>query len=256
MATIWRNAGICRARRVSRNWSLAVLDRGRVRPAGVRVSRTAQPERARPGVHLRHERLLRAGVPAGQQGGDVVAGGDEHRLKRLTLGQRLPGRHLYHRLALPLVAGIGRYVGRGHGDHRAGPARPQRMVAQHHVPGHDLSQARDGHRLAAAVRAQQAGSGQPGGCLRPAGPVRAGRGPGQDPRRRDRDCQGHRGDRAQQLHRHPGHRGDQNDSARDQRPDRRSPVSRSAARQRMAGGPPASAPCRRFRPAAGISCGS
>ena len=75
------------------------------------------------------------------------------------------------------------------------------MITQHHVCGHDLGQARDGHRLAAAVRAEQAGTGQANRCLRPAGPVRARRGPRHDPGRRDRRRQGHRRDRAQQLHR-------------------------------------------------------
>jgi hypothetical protein len=92
---------------------------------------------------------------------------------------------------LPPVASIGRHrIGRGHGDHRAGGAGRQRMAAQHQVRGHDLGQARDGHRRAAAVRAEQAGSGQPDGGFGPAGPVWAGRGPGQHPHRGDRGCQG------------------------------------------------------------------
>jgi hypothetical protein len=54
-----------------------------------------------------------------------------------------------------LFAGEGRRLAHGHGDRRAGPARRQRMIAQHQVPGHDLGQAGDGHRLAVA-HAEQA----------------------------------------------------------------------------------------------------
>ena len=47
--------------------------RGRVSAADAGVPRAAQPERAGRGIHLGHERRLRARIPAGQQGGDVVA---------------------------------------------------------------------------------------------------------------------------------------------------------------------------------------
>lgn len=62
MATIWRNAGICRARTVSRHWSLAVLTVAGSAPLASAYLVPRSPS-ARRGVHLRHERSLRAGVP-------------------------------------------------------------------------------------------------------------------------------------------------------------------------------------------------
>ena len=173
MATIWRNAGICSARTVSRNWSAAVLAVTGSAPLASAYRVPDSLSRAL-GVHLRHERRFRTRVPVSQHGGDVVAGRDKHRFQRLTLGQLLPALHLDDRLPLPLVAGVGRRVGRGHGDRRARPARGQRMVAEHHVRGHDLGQAGDGHRPVAAVRAERPMPGSPTAASAP--PGQSGRG--------------------------------------------------------------------------------
>ena len=55
-------------------WASRRARRGRVSAADVGAPRAAPPERAGRDVHLGHERRLRARIPAGQQGGDVIAG--------------------------------------------------------------------------------------------------------------------------------------------------------------------------------------
>ena len=98
--------------------------RGRVSAADVGVPRAAQPERAGRGVHLGHERRLRARIPAGQQGGDVVARRDEHRLQRPELGQFLPAHDLDNRLPLPLAKAAEAWEARGRLPWSVALARP------------------------------------------------------------------------------------------------------------------------------------
>jgi hypothetical protein len=145
----------------------------------------------------------------------------------------------------------------GHSPRAAGPARRQRTVAQHHICGHDLGQARDGHRPAAAVRAEQADSRQPDGRLRPAGPIGPRCGSWQRPHRRDRGGQRHRRDRAQQTAPPP------RSPSRPQRQRPRSATMTAASghgRRRGAGAPGgrsiAAADCHRSRPGAGTPCGA
>ena len=83
-----------------RAWASRRARRGRVSAAGVGVPRAAQPERAGRGVHLRRERCLRARLPAGQQGGDVVAGGMSIACSSASFS---PAHDLDDRLPLPLA---------------------------------------------------------------------------------------------------------------------------------------------------------
>ena len=104
-------------------------------------------------VHLLHEGLLGAGVPAGQQPGDVVAGGDQHQFQRLPFGQLLSPDDRNDRLRTRQWR-----VGRLLVDADAGArlARAQRMVLQDHVCGHHLGDAGDRHRRLRAVRTEVA----------------------------------------------------------------------------------------------------
>ena len=98
--------------------------RGRVSAADAGVPRAAQPERAGRGVHLGHERRLRARIPAGQQGDDVVARRDERRLQRPVLGQFLPAHDLDNRLPLPLAKAAEAWEARGRLPWSVALARP------------------------------------------------------------------------------------------------------------------------------------
>ena len=170
IAVIAASAGTRIAAVPRRTWSAAVLTVDESRPDRVGVTGAGHAEAAGGGVHLRRERGLAAGVPPREYPGDVVGRGQQQRLKRLALGERLPGGDRHQRVAvgdLRRVLGCLRRLDR---DIRARSARGQGMVLQDHVRGHQLGDAGDGHppgRARAVRHAVAADAGGRGPCRRP-----------------------------------------------------------------------------------------
>ena len=119
-----------------------VVVAARVGVAGVRHA-----ERPSGGIHPCDEPAERAGVPARQNGGDVVRRRQQQRLQRLPLGQALAGGDRHDRLAPSAPAVRVGDVGVGERDRRAVLAGPKRMVAEHDVGRHHLRDAGDRRRV-------------------------------------------------------------------------------------------------------------
>ena len=168
--------------------------RSGVQPADVGEVSGGEPKARCGAVHFGDECRGAAGIPLGQEGGDVVARRNEHALQGLHLGEGFACGHLDHGLLGGQSGLIGRDGVRRHRDSGSGRARFQRMIFQDYIGGHHLGDARNGNGLGASDLAQapHALHGERGGTGRRPG---QGRGlPGKAHRCRDRRAEVRSGD--------------------------------------------------------------
>ena len=94
----------------------------------------------------------------------LSADGQQQRLQRLPLGERLPGGDRHQRVAVADLRRVGGCLRRLDRDVRAGSVRGQGMVVQDHVRGHHLGDAGDRRRPGRARAVHHAGCRR---CQRP-----------------------------------------------------------------------------------------
>ena len=111
---------------------------------GVREDGACHVQRRGPLVHLGDECGHRAGIPAGEGFGDVVAGRNEQSLEGLELGQLLAHHDRDDRLLVGQVSLVGRHILVGDDQGRPRGAPGEGFVGKHHHRRHHFGDARRG----------------------------------------------------------------------------------------------------------------